>query len=100
MLFGVTASDSMTFVGAACGVECRRYGGVLRPHPCERRASNRFGITLAWRANSRQASPCFFQIFVNRLWMVLPATSPAPGASLRGVTVSIPMMKTKSPSAR
>ena len=31
MLFGVTASDAMTFVGAVAVFECCGYGGVLRP---------------------------------------------------------------------
>src|SRR5262245_29760901 len=45
-------------------------------------------MTLAWRANSRQADPSFFQMFAKRRLMVLPAARPAPGASLTGVTVS------------
>jgi hypothetical protein len=36
---------------------------------------------------------------VKRRLIVLPATRPAFGASLSGVTISIPMMKTNVPSA-
>jgi hypothetical protein len=88
----------------ACSISCSRWAiaalsdGMLETH--SREADRAVGITFAWRQYSRQESPSFFQTFVNRRRTTWPATSPALGASVRGTTVSSPMITPKSPSMR